>query len=934
MTHYKESLLPFQNPDLPIQDRVTDLVSRFTLEEKVGLMPQYQIAVERLGVKPYKHGTEAAHGIAWLGEATSYPQPIGLGCTWNPELLERIGSAIGDEARVFYQRDPANNGLTLWAPTVDMERDPLWGRTEEAYGEDPHLTGDLTTGLVKGIQGPHPVYRKAIATLKHFLANNNEKDRSHCSASIDPRNMREYYLKAFEPAFRKGGALSMMTSYNSINGTPTIIHPDVNRVVKGEWGMSGFIVSDAGDMLGLVNDHHYFETLKEAVAASIKSGIDSVTDETDITCEAIRDAISEGLLEEGDLDRALINTFRVRFLLGEFDPDELNPYAGIPDDTVCKQEHADLSLEAARESVVLLKNERQLLPLDCDALQRVAVIGPLGDVVYRDWYSGTLPYKVSPLQGIQAKMSKGSVVYADGCDRVRFRSAVSGNYVGISPEPAENSALKADRTEADSAETFQLTDWGFGSVTLKALSNDKFVTTDDVTVTATADEVYGWFVKEEFRPVEGPDGTMSLAAWNGSPVSLPGEAEGRFRKEIVTDGLQEAIAAAEASDVAIVVVGNNPLINGKETNDRPDLTLAASQEKLIQEVHKANPNTIVVVIGSYPFALNWVNENIPAVLYLSHAGQELGNALADVLFGDYNPAGRLNMTWYRSVEQLPDIMNYDIRKGKRTYQYFEGEPLYPFGYGLSYTTFRYDEMIVSPERVGADPDISVSVRVENAGDKAGDEVVQLYVRADSSRVQRPLKELKGFRRIRLAPGEKRTVSFMLPSSELAFWDVTREAYCLESGTYTFMIGGSSEDVRLETKLTIEGDIVPLRDLTNITQAINYDDYEGVYLDECNEGGNFVRLSGESGWLRFDDVDFRAGIGGFEARCSSAKRGGRIELRLDAADGPLIGECTVSEKEGSQVWETFACKTIGVQQTHSVYLCLIGDISLSRFRFTM
>ncbi|MBD0378520.1 glycoside hydrolase family 3 protein [Paenibacillus sedimenti] len=930
MINAKRVALPFQNHDRAIEDRVVDLVSRFTLEEKIGLMCQYQPAVERLGVKPYKHGTEAAHGIAWLGEATSFPQPIGLACTWNPELLERIGSVIGDEARVFYQRDPARNGLTLWAPTVDMERDPRWGRTEEAYGEDPYLTGELTSALVKGIQGPHPVYRKAIATLKHFLGNNNEKDRGHCSASIDPRNMREYYLKAFEPAFRDGGALSMMTAYNSINGTPAILHPDVLGVVKGEWEMNGFIVSDAGDLIGLVKDHRYFETYKEAVVASIKNGIDSITDDAEITCSAIREALAEGQLEEGDLDRALTNTFRVRFLLGEFDPDERNPYAGMPDDTVGKPEHAALSLEAARESVVLLKNKHQLLPLDRDTVQRVAVIGPLGDAVYRDWYSGSHPYKVTPLQGIQAKMNKGSVIFADGCDRVRLRSAVTGKYVGITPD--ENGALKAERTAADSAEAFLLTDWGFGSTTLKALSNGKYVTTDDTTVTASAEDIWGWFVKEVFHPVEGQNGTMSLASWNGSPVSLPGDEGGALRKEVVTDGLKEAVAAAEASDAAIIIVGNHPLINGKEEIDRPDLTLAASQERLIREVYKVNPNTIVVVIGSYPFALNWVDKHIPAVLYSSHAGQELGNALADVLFGDYNPAGRLNMTWYRSVEQLPDIMDYDIRKGKRTYQYFDGEPLYPFGYGLSYATFRYDELSVSQERVGSREDITVSVRVENTGDMAGDEVVQLYVRADSSRVQRPLKELKGFRRIRLTPGEKRTVRFTVPVSELAFWDVTRDAYCIESGTYTLMVGGSSGDIRVQKKLAVDGDTVPPRDLTKETPAVNYDEYEGVYLDECREGGSCIRLSGEAGWLRFDDADFRGGIGGFEARCTTGRGGGSIELRLDWLDGPLIGTCTVPETGGRTSWETVACKTDEASGVRTVYLCLGGDIGLSRFRF--
>lgn len=284
---------PFQDTTLELDTRVKDLVSRLSEDEKIESMLQYQPAVERLGIAAYKHGTEAAHGLAWLGEATSFPQPVGLACTWDADLMKEIGSVIGDEARVFYKRNPAVNGLTLWAPTVDMERDPRWGRNEEAYGEDPELTAELTTALVKGIQGDHPKYYKAVATLKHFLANNNEVDRGSGSSSIDPRNMREYYLKAFEKPFKEGGAQSMMTAYNSINGTPALLHPFVNEIVKGEWGMDGFIVSDAGDVMGIKNDHKYYDSHTPGTVESVKAGIDSITDDADLSKQALREGLSK-----------------------------------------------------------------------------------------------------------------------------------------------------------------------------------------------------------------------------------------------------------------------------------------------------------------------------------------------------------------------------------------------------------------------------------------------------------------------------------------------------------------------------------------------------------------------------------------------------------------------------------------------------------------
>ncbi|CAM3321418.1 MULTISPECIES: glycoside hydrolase family 3 protein [Paenibacillus] len=926
---------PFQNPDLPLEERVNDLVSRFTLEEKIELMCQYQAEIPRLGVQKYKHGTEGAHGVAWLGEATVFPQNTGLACTWNPELMRQIGSVIADEARVYYQRDKAVNGLTIWAPTVDMERDPRWGRTEEAYGEDPHLTGELSTGLVQGMQGDHPFYYKTVATLKHFYGNNNEVDRGSASVSIDPRNKREYYLKAFEPAFRKGGAKSMMTAYNGINGTPCNLNDEVNRIVKQEWGMDGFVVGDAGDVLGTVMDHHYVDSYAEAVARSVKAGIDSITDDQDISFRALRDALEQGLLTEQDLDHALRNTFRVRFRLGEFDPEDRNPYSHVPESKLCAPEHAELSLQAARESVVLLKNDG-LLPLNND-MPSAAVIGPLADEAFTDWYSGTPPYRITPLQGITEKMDGRKVNFHTGLDQVRLRSAISGQYVTM----ADDNGLLFGTTESSEAALFERNDWGWGSVTLRFVGSGKFVTETEKGLQAIADEARGWFVKEAFDLKALPDGTTVMSSWEGKPVILDEQgrltvgadgAEGEpFVVETVQAGIEAAAAAAKAAETAIIFVGNSPFINGKETIDRPDIVLPPSQQQLIQAVHAANPNTVVVIVGSYPFAVNWEQEHVPSIVFTSHAGQELGRAVADVLYGDYNPGGRLNMTWYKSVDQLPDLMDYDIIKGKRTYQYFDGDVLYPFGHGLSYTRFAYGRLSISEPVMKADGQVTVSVQVRNEGDRAGDEVVQLYVKANDSRVVRPLKTLKGFRRIHLEPGAAETVSFELAAEELAFWDVTRERYCIESGKYTIMVGPSSAQAAETAILQVEGEVIPPCSLSERIPAVNYDDYSGVFIDECREGGESIRVATESGWIAFHDVEFSEPVSTFEARVSGHIRGGELVLATGSPDGPIIGSCKVIPTGGRQAWTTVKASVEAICGRHDVFLILKGEVQVSWLR---
>ncbi|WNS46042.1 glycoside hydrolase family 3 C-terminal domain-containing protein [Paenibacillus sp. MMS20-IR301] len=959
---------PYWNPDLPLEDRVNDLLARLTLEEKIGLMPQYQAAVERLGIQPYKHGTEAAHGMAWLGEATTYPQPIGLACTWDKELLRRIGSAIGDEARGFYTRDPEHNGLTLWAPTVDMERDPRWGRTEEAYGEDPVLAGKLTAALTQGIQGDHPFYLKAVATLKHFIGNNNEAGRGDTSVSLDPRNLREYYLKAFEIPFKEGGAQSMMTSYNAINGVPANLSRDVIDIVKREWGMNGFVVSDAFDVTGTVRDHHYVGTLQEAVARSVREGgIDSITDEAAVVTDAIRTALTEGLLNENDLDIALRNTFRVRFRLGEFDPAERNPYAVLDETAILKPEHAELAREAVQKAVVLLKNEGSMLPLQADKLGKLAVIGPLADIVYSDWYSGTMPYAVTPLEGIRKVLESagngGETVFARGNDRVRLKAAGSGKYVRLGDD--DKATLAASAEAAADGDVFEMADWGWDSHTLIAERNGRYLTTDDKTIHASAKRIWEWFTKEELKVRRDPSDTRlaALATWNGTPVTLNeqgtllagdglaaetandinvgGSAEigqaaqqkpaERFELECVTSGIEAAVEAARGADAAVVFVGNHPLINGKETMDRPDITLPASQEQLVLKVLEANPNTIVVVVGSYPFAINTLQDKVPAILYTSHAGQELGRGVADVLFGDYNPSGRLNMTWYQSVDQLPPFMDYDIIQGGRTYQYFTGEALYPFGHGLSYSDFRYEALRLSARRVkaGSDDAVEITCRVTNTSGRYGEEVVQLYVRAEASRVKRPRLQLADFQRTALAPGESAEVSFRLPLDALAFWDVTRGRFCIESGDYSLLLGSSSGKLLLEGRLTVDGETIPPRDLSQLTRAADYDASEGIHLGECRESGSAANVSGATGWLAFRDAELGGSVFAAELRAASTEAA-VAEVRLDSWDGPLAGSCSIPAG-GPQDWSSFTFALSGATGRRDVYLVLQGAAAISWFR---
>ena len=694
---------PFQDANLPIEQRINNVVSLMTLSEKVEFLTQSP-GVPRLGIRVVGWA-EGLHGIA-LGTpgnwgrsnpitTTTFSQSIGLGETWDADILRAAGAIEGYETRYVYQNPKyGRNGLVVRAPNADLGRDPRWGRTEECYGEDPFLNGSLAVGFIKGLQGDDPKYWLAASLLKHFVANSNENGRTRSSSDFDERLFYEYYSVPFRMGWVEGGAKCFMASYNAWNKIPMTVNPIINDVVIKQWGVDGMISTDAGSLPNLVSQHHYYPDNTQATAGAIKAGINQFLDRPWIA--GTNAALEQKLITEADIEKNIKGVLRVIFRLGVLDPTDRNPYAKIGTEATepwTTQKSKDTVRLATQESIVLLKNTGNLLPLDKSAVKSIAMIGPRADTVDFDWYSSQPPYSVTPVAGVKAKVGAAvNVQYADGKD------------------------------------------------------------------------------------------------------------------------VPAAVALAKSSDVAIVCVGNNPNQNnqwdrvnddseGREGHDRVNITLGSGQEELVKQVLAANPKTVVVLKSSFPYAINWTQENVPAILHMAHNSQEEGNALADVLFGDYNPAGRLVQTWPKSLDQLPTMMDYNIRNG-RTYMYFKGEPLYAFGYGLSYTTFAYSNLKTSADSLKASGQIIVSVDVKNTGARAGDEVVQLYVKHVDSKVERPIKELRGFKRVTLKPNETKTVEIPLKAETIAYWDVNSKKFVVEQDRIQLMVGGSSDNVRLDKTLNV------------------------------------------------------------------------------------------------------------------------------------
>ncbi|WP_247004369.1 glycoside hydrolase family 3 protein [Halosolutus gelatinilyticus] len=910
--------------DLAFDDRVAELLERLTVEEKASLLHQYQPRIERAGLDAFRTGTEALHGVSWLGEATVFPQAIGLASTWDPDLIERVGDAVGDEVRGKHDATDGGVGLNVWSPTVDPLRDPRWGRNEEGYAEDPLLSGELSTAYASGLAGDHPDYRKTAPILKHFVGYNNETERTTTNAEIPPRLLRDYYLPFFRPPIEDGSAVGVMASYNLLNGRPMTVSPLMDAAVR-EWAPDEnavMNVSDAWAPVNLTGAQEYFDSEERARAAAVLAGLDSFTEfgaDSSTTVDAILGALEEGYLDEADLDEATGHVLTVRALLGEFlDPTD-DPYADLTADVIGRPEHRDLAREAAQEGTVLLKNEddNRTLPLSETETETVAVVGPLSDRVFDDWYSGTPPYRITLREGLRDRLGPDRIRSEAGVDRIALRERSSGDYVSAGVGKG-GGALGLQETDAPSVQLFESVQWTSDVWTLRATANERYVTVEDERLVNSADQPGGWEVVEEaFEFVDVDDGAVALrhpssgqfvAIEDGTlHVSADDRAEAAtFDLEVRADGIEAAVEAASEADAAVVMVGTHPLIGGRETQDRETLALPSSQRELVERVSDAHPRTAVIAQSSYPVHLNGVEDRAPSILWTSHAGQETGRALTDVLVGDVSPAGRLTQTWPRSADRLPDITEYNIAETGMTYRYGQEDPLYAFGHGLSYSNFEYDRLRISPGGpLEAGETATVSVRVTNTGSTAADEVVQVYTEQRQSRTQQPERVLRGFERVHLEPGEATTVERSIEFDAFSFWDVTRRKRVVERATHSIYVGSASDDIQERGSIRVDGERIPPRDLSETTRAVDADDWswsEIELLDRSRSAGTVVGMT-DGSWLSFADVDLRDRPTDATVEVARADAGAAtLELRCGSPSGPVLGQTEVPSTGGVYEYE--------------------------------
>lgn len=860
---------PYQDESLSPYERAADLVSRLTLDEKINQVGHKTDAVTRLGLPGYNYWNEAIHGVARSGLATSFPVSKAMSSTWDLPLIFDVATAISDECRVY--NNDNNKGLIYWCPTINMSRDPRWGRDEENYGEDPFLTGKIAVEFIKGMQGDDPKHYKTIATAKHFAANNYERGRHNTSSDMDDRNLREYYLPAFEMAVKDANVRSIMSAYNAVNGVPCgANHELLIDILRDEWGFDGFVTSDCGAVEDLFNKHKYVATGAEASAVSMKNGEDLNCGDT--FQKFCKEAIESGKLTEEDLDLALTRVLAARFSVGEFDKKANVSWTSTPSSVLNSVENQALALKAAREAIVLLKNENNFLPLSPE--KTVAIIGPLGNTVSLGGYSGSPTELTTPFDGIASKLN---YVYNDGtvqfekCDMqsiptsskrlTKEANGSSGNlgyiynndWVGFKDVHIANNATKLDiyhgakNNNATVAYFYldQIDDTPEAVITCPVTGNwSKYVTTSidiDPTVWNGTHDIYVKFAggtnsdkycanMDWFR-IYNPEVTNPLEE-NGPVYFFKGcEVTG-------TSGTQmsRALEIAMKADVVVFAAGTNLEVSD-ESNDRTSLNLPGDQQKLLEAIYAVNPNVVLLLQTCSSVTIPWAQEHLPAIVEAWYDGQAQGQAIADVLYGDFNPSGKLTSTWYMQLSDLPSsLTNYDIRKAGYTYMYHTKTPLYPFGFGLSYTTFDYSDFAVTSTRLGKGEELEASVTVKNTGDRAGAEVVQLYARCNS-KIERPQLQLVGFARVELEPGESKTVTMPLKHEQLAYFNAENQTFDVEDGSVDLYAAASSADLRLHTTITTEPATVKL------TYRSNGSGIDSMFEDAPLSEGKIYDLNG-------------------------------------------------------------------------------------------
>ena len=810
------------------KERLSDLIGLLTVDEKIKQLTNQSDAIPRLGVPRYNYWNEALHGVLISG-ATSFPQAVALGATWDPELVYRVATAISDEARVFNVVE--GKGLTYWSPTINIARDPRWGRNEESYSEDPYLLSRMGVAFVQGMQGNDPYYLKTVSTPKHFMANNEEERRHTGSSDVDMRSMFEYYLPAFHQAVLEGKAYSIMGAYNELNHVPCNANMFLlTDLLRRTWGFEGYVVTDCGAINDMLYGHHFFETGAEAVARSIRAGCDMSCGQE--YSEYLYEALDLGLLEEKDLDSALTRVLSARFRLGEFDPPENVPYSSIPIEKLDCKEHRALALEAAQKAIVLLKNDG-ILPLDKNKIKTIAVIGPNAAEAQLGIYSGFPNFRVSPLEGIKDKAAKQGikVEYAKGCDigggllsviEPQYFTKVAGtNKTGMKGEYFDNMELsgKPVLTRIDST-----IDFSFGTNSpAPGLPKDQFSIRWTGKI-IPPDTIYHLGTSCDDGSRLYLDGKLLIDDWNdhgekpiGAKVKLiPGQeyvvvveyydntlgATARLTWDLNQIDFSSAKKVAANNDVVILMLGISPGLSQEEF-DRKEIELPQVQRDLINEVASVNPNIVIVLINGGPIALAGCENKAMAIVEAWYGGEYGGKAIADVLFGDVNPGGKLPETFYASTQQLPPMSDYDLINHPRTYMYLNQPVLFPFGHGLSYTQFEYGNLKLNSDVIKTNGVVEIQATVRNTGKMKGDEVVQIYAHYIDATMTVPINQLKRFQRITLNPGESKILTFKIPASEFSFYDIGTNDLKIAKGKWELQVGSSSKDIRLKKTFIIE-----------------------------------------------------------------------------------------------------------------------------------